>query len=65
MELETRKHVSDNLLVAGRCTSIKEQLFNKVTENVHVLRKWGEVHGDELLNGRRASEDKCTLLGGN
>ena len=52
MELETRKHVSDNLLVAGRCTSIKEQLFNKVTENVHVLRKWGELHGDEMLNGQ-------------
>ena len=52
MEPETRKHVSDNLLVAERCTSIKEQLFNKVTENVHVLRKWGEVHRDELLNGQ-------------
>ena len=52
MEIETRKHVSDDLLVAGRSTSIKEKLFNKITENVHVLRKWGELHGDELLNGQ-------------
>nr|XP_054774354.1 uncharacterized protein LOC129282483 [Lytechinus pictus] len=55
MELETRKHVSDELLLQGRAEPIKDILHGAVLNNMHVLNMWNRIqgcdlpHGDELL----------------
>ena len=50
MEVETRKHLSDNFLVEGRSKSIKEVLYKKLISNVYVNNMWDALHGDELAN---------------
>ncbi|XP_071476692.1 uncharacterized protein [Diadema antillarum] len=50
MEIQTRKHLSDDLLVEGRSKPIQEILNNELLSNVHVCNMWDALHGDELVD---------------
>ena len=51
MELETRKHLSDDLLAEGRRKSLKEKLFLRLTLNMYVGKMWEALQGHKLTNG--------------
>lgn len=51
IELETRKHLSEDFLVEGRSQPINEKLQKEPTSNVYVARMWGKLQGNALING--------------